>query len=249
MGAAAETRLSHVVGGERSRLNKARKILAVLGAAVPAQAGTLLDIGTGSGWMAHHLAKAAGLSVVGVDVADQREVREGFIFRVVQGAALPFESGSFDLVVSNHVVEHVGDLDAQRLHFAEIARVLKRDGTVYFAVPNKWSLTEPHYRLPLLSWLPPEWASRYVRATKRGTWYDCRPLGPLEIRQLIREAGFVGEDRAAQALLEMIRIEWPAKAWLLPLLQPAVRHLGPLMGLLSPTQIFVLKRVGQGLAR
>jgi len=244
--AAAEARLPHVVGGERSRLNKARKILAVLGDQALPPAGSLLDIGTGSGWMAHHLARAAGLAVVGVDVADQREIREGFVFRLVQGVALPFESASFDLVVSNHVVEHLGGLDAQRLHFAEIARVLKPDGVVYFAVPNKWSLTEPHYRLPLLSWLPPEWASRYVRASRRGTWYDCRPLGPLKIRRLIREAGFVAEDRAAQALLEMIRIEWPSKAWLLPLLQPAVRHLGPLMGRLSPTQIFVLKRAGPG---
>lgn len=246
MGATAEPRLSHVVGGERSRLNKARKILAVLGEQVPAQAVALLDIGTGSGWMAHHLARLAGLSAVGVDVADQREVREGFVFRLVQGAALPFESGSFDLVVSNHVIEHVGDLEAQRLHLAEVARVLKADGTVYFAVPNKWSLIEPHYGLPLLSWLPAEWASRYVRAVGRGTWYDCRPLGPREIRQLIGAAGLVGEDRAAQALLEMIRIEWPSKTWLLPLLRPAVRHFGALMGRLSPTQIFVLKRAGPG---
>jgi len=244
--ATAETRLSHVVGGEGSRLNKARKILAVLGEQVPTRAGTLLDIGTGSGWMAHHLARLGGLSAVGVDVADQREVREGFVFRLVQGAALPFESGSFDLVVSNHVIEHVGDLDAQRLHLTEVARVLKRDGTVYFAVPNKWSLIEPHYGLPLLSWLPAGWASRYVRAAGRGTWYDCRPLGPREIRQLIGAAGLAGEDRAAQALIEMIRIEWPSKSWLLPLLRPAVRHFGGLMGLLSPTQIFVLKRAGPG---
>lgn len=246
MGAAAESRRSHVVGGEHSRLNKARKILAVLGEAVPAAPASLLDVGTGSGWMAHHLAKAAGLSVIGVDVADQREVREGFVFRLVEGAALPFESDSFDLVVSNHVIEHVGDLDAQRLHLAEVARVLKPDGRVYFAVPNKWSLIEPHYGLPLLSWLPAEWASRYVRSAGRGTWYDCRPLGPREIRQLIVAAGLAGEDRAARALLEMIRIEWPSKTWLLPLLRPAVRNFGALMGLLSPTQIFVLKRAGPG---
>lgn len=233
---------THVVGGERSRLAKARKILAVLGAAVPAPGGSLLDIGTGSGWMAHHLARAAGLSVVAVDVADQREVREGFVFRLIPGVALPFDSGSFDLVISNHVIEHVGDRQAQRQHLAEIARVLKPGGTVYFAVPNKWSLTEPHYRLPLLSWLPVEWASRYVRASGRGSWYDCRPLGPLEIRQLMREAGFTGRDCAAQALLEMIRIEWPSRSWLLPVLEPLVGALAPALGLLSPTQIFVLER-------
>ena len=242
MRATPEPRLSHVVGGERSRLAKASKILAVLAGAAPPPSGSLLDIGTGSGWMAYHLGRAAGLSVTAVDVVDQREVREGYLFRVVDGPMLPFESGSFDLVVSNHVIEHVGDLAAQRQHLAEIARVLKPAGTVYFAVPNKWSLIEPHYRLPLLSWLPGELASRYVRATGRGRWYDCRPLGPLEIRKLVTGAGFVASDRAWQALMEMIRIEWPSKAWLLPALRLVAGPLAALMGLLSPTQIFVLRR-------
>ena len=242
MSLTSDLRLPHVVGGEVSRMAKARKILAVLGDAVPPPPGLLLDVGTGSGWMAHHLGKASELSVTAVDVADQREVREGFVFRVVDGTELPFDSGIFDLVVSNHVIEHVGGLAAQRQHLAEIARVLKPSGTVYFAVPNKWSLIEPHYQLPLLSWLPGWLASRYVRATGRGRWYDCRPLGPLEIRKLVAEVGFVASDRACQALIEMIRIEWPGKAWLLPALRLAAAPLGSLMGLLSPTQIFVLKR-------
>lgn len=239
--AAVEPRRNHVVGGEQSRLGKARKVLALLSDAAPAGA-SLLDIGTGSGWMARHFADLAGLAVVGVDVTDAREVREGFVFRQVQGAALPFDSASFDLVVSNHVIEHVGDRAAQRLHLAEIARVLKPGGTVYFAVPNRWSLIEPHYGLPLLSWLPSGWASRYLRASGRGGDYDCRPLGPSEIRSLAREAGFQAEDRGAPALLELIRIEGgPGARRLLPVLERVVARAGGVLGWLSPTQIFLLR--------
>lgn len=242
MGQAVDLRLPHLVGGEHSRIGKARKILAVLGADAPAPGASLLDIGTGSGWMAHHFARSAGLKVTAVDLRDQREVREGYLFRVVDGPLLPFAAASFDLVISNHVIEHVGDLDAQRRHLAEIARVLKDAGKVYFAVPSKWSLTEPHYGLPLLSWLPQPLASRYVRASGRGSWYDCRPLGPVEIRRLARAAGFHSDDRAAQALVELVRIEKPALKPLLPALQLAARFLGGLIGRVSPTQIFVLKK-------
>ena len=239
---AAKARRSHVVGGEHSRCSKARKVLALLGEAVPPSGGSLLDIGAGSGWMSHFFAELAGLSVTAVDVADQREVRDGFVFRVVDGVDLPFDDGSFDLVVSNHVVEHVGDEAAQRRHLAQIARVLKPGGTAYFAVPNRWSLTEPHYRLPFLSWPRGELASRYLRATGRGRWYDCRPLGPLEVRRLVREAGFECQDVGMRGLVELVRIEAPSLAWLLPALRLAGRLAGPVPGLLSPTQIFLLRR-------
>ena len=45
----------------------------------------------------------------------------------------PFEDASFDLVVSNYVVEHVEDAAS---HLAEIARVLKPGGRYIFRTPN-----------------------------------------------------------------------------------------------------------------
>jgi ubiquinone/menaquinone biosynthesis C-methylase UbiE len=53
-----------------------------------------------------------------VDIADDRLEREGFEFHLVEGAQLPFEDSFFDIVLSNHVIEHVGDLPEQRTHLA-----------------------------------------------------------------------------------------------------------------------------------
>ena len=75
-------------------------------------------------------------------------------FHLVEGPALPFPQDSFGIVVSNHVIEHVGDYPAQREHLGEIRRILRGDGVLYLATATRWLVTEPHYRLPFLSWLP-----------------------------------------------------------------------------------------------
>src|SRR3546814_9833619 len=67
---------------------------------------------------------------------------------------LPFADDSFDVVLSNHVIEHVGEQPEQLAHLSELRRVLTPGGIGYLAVPNRWMLVEPHYRLAFLSWWP-----------------------------------------------------------------------------------------------
>jgi ubiquinone/menaquinone biosynthesis C-methylase UbiE len=112
----------------------------------------LLEIGTGSGGIAHYFAthKSIRCDVAAVDVVDQRLLRDKFKFVLIEDTALPFANGSFDVVISNHVIEHVGNRDAQYHHLSEIHRVLKMDGVGYLAVPNRWMLVEPHYKLIFL---------------------------------------------------------------------------------------------------
>ena len=50
-----------------------------------------------------------------------------------RGEALPFQSGSFDLITANMVVEH---LSAPDVTFAEIKRVIAPNGRVLFHTPN-----------------------------------------------------------------------------------------------------------------
>jgi len=45
-----------------------------------------------------------------------------------------------------------------------------------------------------LSWLPQCMADAYLRGTRRGERYDCRPLGRRELRCLLTEAGFEPRD-------------------------------------------------------
>ncbi|MBM4377464.1 MAG: methyltransferase domain-containing protein [Deltaproteobacteria bacterium] len=56
--------------------------------------------------------------------------------RVVDGAALPLESGSVDVVVSSSVVEYVSDL---RHYATEVRRVLKPGGVFVVTVPDERS--------------------------------------------------------------------------------------------------------------
>lgn len=108
----------------------------------PVRGMRVLDIGCGNGGISGHFVKQ-GNEVFGVDVDDKRKGQDlGFSFRLVDSEVLPFDDQSFDLVLSHHVIEHVAD---QRLHLAEIKRVLKPSGSCYLATPNKTSpLMEGH---------------------------------------------------------------------------------------------------------
>ncbi len=70
----------------------------------------------------------------GLDVSD--EVRGNVHLTssaLIEGGRYPFPDSSFDLVVSNYVVEHVDDAS---LHLAEIHRVLVSGGRYIFRTPN-----------------------------------------------------------------------------------------------------------------
>lgn len=191
------------------RLRKACKIERLLLTRVQLRGSRLLEVGTGSGVIASHLAAVVGPEgrVVGVDVVDQRIIREGFEFVEVQDTGLPFPDGEFSIVVSNHVLEHVGDRHAQQGHLREIRRVLTEDGYLYLAVPNRWAVVEPHYRLPFLSWFPRSMRSLYVRLCRRGTHYDCDPPSHGELLSLIEDAGFKGHEVSLEAIRMVAELE------------------------------------------
>ncbi|ADE13573.1 Methyltransferase type 11 [Nitrosococcus halophilus Nc 4] len=183
---------SHAALDSDSRVRKAMKIGRLLSQVTDLQGACVLEIGAGAGYIASFLASrvGAGGAVSAVDIIDQRQVCDGFDFRLVSDTALPFDDDSFDICVSNHVLEHVGDPKAQAAHLREIQRVLRPAGWLYLAVPNRWALIEPHFKLPLLSWLPPSLRDTYVRITGRGQRYDCHPPTHAELEALLHGAGY-----------------------------------------------------------
>lgn len=211
MNETADQRQPHVVLDLPSRNWKAMKIARLLDLASRPQPMRLLEIGTGSGGIAHWFAMHPELrsEVSAVDVCDNRRAHDGYAFQLVQGVDLPFGDASFDVVISNHVIEHVGGADAQSRHLAEIHRVMRPDGSGYLAVPNRWMLTEPHYRLKFLSWWPQALRTPYLRLMRKGTFYDCEPLQMRQLERMLNAAGFRHRNLCIEAWRETFDIEYP----------------------------------------
>lgn len=209
-----------------SRRKKALKIARLLDLSERPQPLRLLEIGTGAGGIAHYFATHPKLwcTVTAVDVVDQRVVKDGFEFRLVRDTNLPFPDGVFHVVLSNHVIEHVGDFEAQKNHLKEMRRVLSSDGVGYLATPNRWMVVEPHYRLPFLSWLPRPMRHRYVQLMKRGENYDCEPLTLSILERCMTDAGFCYENLAEAAVRVMActEVDKRFKAGLLRLIPSGV---------------------------
>jgi ubiquinone/menaquinone biosynthesis C-methylase UbiE len=120
------------------------------------QAGRLLDVGGSPGINGEFLPLYARFAeVVVVNLERQNlEQFEGVKVQelVADGRKLPFETGAFDWVFSNAVIEHVGQYDDQARFANEIRRVA---GKGYFvACPNKYFPIEPHTLMPFYQFLP-----------------------------------------------------------------------------------------------
>ena len=234
-------RASHAFLNVAHRRRKAVKIARIVDRRRPLNGLDVLEIGTGSGVISNYFGERVGANgrVASVDVVDERVLSDGYTFQQVEGVALPFADNSFDLVITNHVIEHVGNLDQQLEHLRELTRVLRPTGLSYLAVPNRWALREPHFGLWFLSWLPRWMSDRYVRLSGKGRFYDCRPPGPLRIRGLMRKAGLRYEDASHSAVRLVADIEGRGGAMKLVARLPdsILRLLAPAY----PTMVFVLE--------
>jgi 2-polyprenyl-3-methyl-5-hydroxy-6-metoxy-1,4-benzoquinol methylase len=174
---------------ETSRQMKAGKIASVLEHFLGRDSLSglrLLDIGCSGGIVASELHKR-GATVIGADIdvpgLAKAQARYGgeVSFVCTDGENLPIADGSIDVVVLNHVYEHV--VDHRRLA-AEVARLLAPQGVAYLGLGNRLGILEPHYKLPFLSWLPRPLAHRFVRALGRADHYHERFLTRGSLRRL-----------------------------------------------------------------
>ncbi|PZG37361.1 class I SAM-dependent methyltransferase [Spongiactinospora gelatinilytica] len=180
---------------EAKRRRKAAKIIAVLAhflgrtGEAPLAGLTVADVGCSAGFIADELAAAGAARTFGldIDVPGLRKAATRFGERVefvcADGTALPFPDGSIDVLVFNHIYEHVVDPDAI---MAEMRRVLAPTGVLYLGLGNRLGIIEPHYKLPFLSYLPPALADRYVRASGRADSYYERFRTRRGLRKMVR---------------------------------------------------------------
>jgi len=103
----------------------------------------ILDIGTGTGYLAFEIAKRyKNANVTGLDIVEktlrinqdkaiEQEI-QNLNFISYDGLKIPFGDGSFDVIVTRYALHHFPDI---KNSFSEIARVLKKSGKLLIADP------------------------------------------------------------------------------------------------------------------
>ncbi|HSC27173.1 MAG TPA: class I SAM-dependent methyltransferase, partial [Vicinamibacterales bacterium] len=129
---------------------RSAKVIAFLERAGVAVGGRVLDAGCGGGGMPLSLAEEADL-VVGIDPAERFQSAAATLgrerglrnlkFALADGMRLPFPAGTFDLVLSHAVIEHVADAP---LYLRECSRVLVPGGHVYLSTAPYLSFAGAH---------------------------------------------------------------------------------------------------------
>lgn len=115
------------------------------------------------------------------DGARFRERHPAIAYVRGDACALPFPDGSFDVVFSNAVIEHVGARVRQQAFVEEAVRVGRR---VFITTPNRRFPLELHTRLPLVHWLPDGAAHRAYDLAGKSWAKENHLLGPDDLRSL-----------------------------------------------------------------
>jgi SAM-dependent methyltransferase len=181
----------------------------------------ILDFGCGAGRLVA-AGLDAGLNMAGADVfyggskAREEVERAGSLGTVIHelvDGRMGFADASFDLVVSNQVLEHVEDLDAV---LREIHRVLKPGGVVLSIFPSRDVFREGHIGIPFAHWFPKDSAARfyYTWALRRlglGTWKQeaptCRQWASDKLRWIDSYTHYRGREEIFRTFARYFRSE------------------------------------------
>lgn len=110
---------------------------------------------------------------------------------------------SFDIVFSNSLIEHLGNLESQTKCANEVRRLAP---SYFIQTPSKWFFMEPHFLTPFTHWLPNPvrrrlgpratlwgWRTRATRPEYEARLEEIRLLDIGEMRELFPDARVVGE--------------------------------------------------------
>jgi SAM-dependent methyltransferase len=150
----------------------------------------ILDLGCGrNGLHGDDLSCAPGATVFGVDPdPDALAANRVISWRVVgSGEDLPFATGTFDVVASAWVLEH---LDHPGLVFSEVRRVLATGGRFVFVTPNAWN-----YNAWMIRAIPHRWHATLTRRLYGRGEGDAYPVryranSSARLHRLLNAAGF-----------------------------------------------------------
>lgn len=192
---------------------RSAKVIAFLERAGVSMGGRVLDAGCGGGGMPLSLADTAAL-VVGIDPAERFQeagVRLGrersrphLHFALADGMYLPFADGTFDLVLSHAVIEHVADAS---LYLRECARVLTPGGRMYLSTAPYLSFAGAH--LPRLR-VPVPLHLLAGRRVAFATFQFLARRAPWTLKEPANENSFIKAARRGETkhddLLELVTV-------------------------------------------
>ena len=172
------------------RAGQERRLKMVLEAGGDRVGGLILENGCGVGLYVEHLASHAG-RVIGLEydfarAEDALQGSEAFPNVHILNAAgetLPFKPGTFDMILSHEVLEHVAN-DLMSAH--EMVRALRLGGRILVFAPNRWYPFETHGiywrgryhfgNIPLVNYLPRQIRDRLVPHVRVYTRRDLDKL-------------------------------------------------------------------------
>jgi len=147
----------------------------------------VLENGCGVGLYLHPLRQFTPL-VYGLEYDPERAAEAGryappSLVVCAAGEDLPYSEHSFDVILSNEVIEHVRD---DRRALAEMARVLKPGGRLVLFCPNRWYPVEQHGifwrgryifgNIPFVNYLPDQLRDRLAPHVRAYTGHGLQKL-------------------------------------------------------------------------
>ena len=126
----------------------------------------ILDVGGTAGYwhLLPGLYRAPHVEITIVNLGRDEFDDANLRIRHGDACSLPFVDGSFDVVHSNSVIEHVGPWSQMQ----SMAREVRRLAPAYYVqTPNFWFPFEPHYRLPFAQYLPERTRAALIAAIDR----------------------------------------------------------------------------------
>lgn len=172
----------------RRRLNKGGKIAAILQEVLEGRSvHHILDVGCSTAAILQevnsilqpHLALGMDMDAEALPQPTQQ-----LVAFVGDALAIPIATESVDVILCNHIYEHVSDTTQL---FAEMKRVLKPGGLIYFGAMNATWPVEPHYHLPFLHWLPNKLSDVVLSTLGHPSGYLERPLPVTRLRNLVSD--------------------------------------------------------------
>jgi hypothetical protein len=112
----------------------------------------ILDLGgTEKYWQSMDFCENENVNITLINLSDFKTKCTNIKSLIGDARNLNFKDKSFDIVFSNSVIEHVGDINDQKRMAQEVKRVGKR---YFIQTPNKNFVMEPHFLFPFFQFLP-----------------------------------------------------------------------------------------------